>query len=134
LAIVINPEPGIVLTGEFERGAPGTREEMQQFIQQLTRLKQQQGFAAFIPVASEREGRLTLSIIAVALGAPGSVAADDVGQMSQAIGRSLGDRFTGSGRLVAPPGVGHDPYMDKKELDAGDMLANWFENDAKPQS
>lgn len=122
MPIVANPEPGVVLAGEFDRRHPAVQEELKQFTDRLAALQRQQGFAAFLPVASEQNGVVRISIIPIALGAPGSLTAADV----PALGKSLTDKFTGSGRLTPSEPAAPDPYQEAPGVDASDMLANWF--------
>lgn len=123
MPIVANPEPGIILAGEFDRSSPGAREEVQQFVQRLESLKQQLGFEAYMPIVSQAGSRVSIMIIPVALGAPGAV------RDASGLKKAITDTFKGSGQLRAPRPSGPDPYAETGEKDASDMLSQWFPED-----
>ncbi|MDB5102015.1 MAG: hypothetical protein JWM80_6436 [Cyanobacteria bacterium RYN_339] len=120
MAIIVNPEPGVVLVGEFDKANPEAREEVKIFSQRLMALKQQQGFEAFVPLITREGNRFSITIIPCALGTEGSV--------TDAAG--LKDSFKGSGRLPAPPSQGPDPYADARDKDAGDLTSSWFSDES----
>ena len=120
MPIVAHPDSGVVLAGEFDRSNPNVGDELKQFEHKLALLQKQLGFEAFIPVFKEANGHVSIAIIPAKATAAGAVSK---------LGAS-GDRFTGSGRLVAPVPEGPDPYAEATTQEAGDMLANWFPEEA----
>jgi hypothetical protein len=119
MAIVVNPEPGIVLIAEFDRNDPSAQDEVQQFSARLEALQRQQGFEAFVPIMKQDGSRLSISIVPCALNAPGSV------RDAAALGLSR-DSFKGSGRLQPAKPAGPDPYANTGPLDAGALSDGWF--------
>jgi hypothetical protein len=123
MPIVANPEPGIVLAGEFDRSSAAARDEVQQFVQRLENLKQQQGFEAYMPIVKQAGSKVSIMIIPVALGAPGAV------RDASGLKKAITDSFKGSGQLRAPQPERPDPYAGAADKDAGDMLSQWFQEE-----
>lgn len=122
MAIVVNPEPGVVLVGEFDRADPAVTQELEVFGQRLAALQKQQGFEAFVPLIKKDARRVSITIVPCALGAAGAVTdAAGLGQLAK-------DSFRGSGRLPQAQADALEQY-DAKAKDAADLTSGWFQDE-----
>lgn len=122
MAIVVNPEPGVVLVGEFDKADPAAAQELELFGQRLLALQKQQGFEAFVPLIKKDARRLSITIIPCAPGAAGAVTD------AASLGRLARDDFRGSGRLPASQADALERY-DAKGKDAADLSSSWFQDE-----
>lgn len=121
MAIVVNPEPGVVLVGEFDKADPAAAQELELFGQRLVALQKQQGFEAFVPLIKKDARRLSITIVPCSLGAAGAITdAASLGQLAQ-------DSFRGSGHLPPQQADALEQY-DAKGKDAADLSSSWFQD------
>lgn len=70
MAIVPNDLEGVVLTGAFDRTSPTYQQEAQQFVNALTMLQKQAGFAEFLPIVKGRGAAFKVYILPASSTAP----------------------------------------------------------------